>query len=177
MFSLCPPLREVPVSQVWGVPPSQVQVGGYPLSRFRWGDPFPGPGLGDPLPRSRQGRYPFPGPDRGYPHPGRGYPTWEGVPPPIQVRSQYGGSTPYRSSIACTCYAAGGVPLAFTQEDFLVIYVGIFIITETSKKILIVHIAYEAFKPTDLKSIGEIARSELHLLIRSLHNCTMLPYL
>ena len=25
-----------------------------------------------------------------------------------------------QSSIASTCYAAGGVPLAFTQEDFLV---------------------------------------------------------
>ena len=48
----------------------------------------------------------------------------------------------------------------------------------TSKKILIVHNVYEvAFKSTQLKSIGEIARSELHLLIRSLNNCTMLPYL
>ena len=30
------------------------------------------------------------------------------------------GGTPYRNSIACTCYAAGGMPLAFTQKDFLV---------------------------------------------------------
>ena len=48
----------------------------------------------------------------------------------------------------------------------------------TSKKILIVHSVYEvALKSTEVKSIGEIARSELHLLIRSLNNCTMLPYL
>ena len=33
-----------------------------------------------------------------------------GTPPPIR-----------QSSIASTCYAAGGVPLAFTQEDFLVL--------------------------------------------------------
>ena len=41
--------------------------------------------------------------------------------PPIQVRSQdWGGGTPYWNSIACTCYAAGGMPLASTQEYFLV---------------------------------------------------------
>ena len=33
------------------------------------------------------------------------------APPPIA-----------QSSIASTCYAVGGVPLAFTQEDFLVAY-------------------------------------------------------
>ena len=33
-----------------------------------------------------------------------------GIPPPMR-----------QSSTASTCYAAGGVPLAFTQEDFLVI--------------------------------------------------------
>ena len=27
---------------------------------------------------------------------------------------------PNQNSIACTCYAAGGIPLSFTQEDFLV---------------------------------------------------------
>ena len=32
----------------------------------------------------------------------------------------WGGGTPHWNSIACTCYAAGGMPLAFTQEDFLV---------------------------------------------------------
>ena len=34
---------------------------------------------------------------------------WGTPPPPIR-----------QSSIASTCYAAGGMPLAFTQEDFLV---------------------------------------------------------
>ena len=34
---------------------------------------------------------------------------WMGYPPPIR-----------QSSIASTCYVAGGMPLAFTQEDFLV---------------------------------------------------------
>ena len=33
-----------------------------------------------------------------------------GTPPPIR-----------QSSIASTCYVAGGMPLAFTQEDFLVL--------------------------------------------------------
>ena len=43
----------------------------------------------------------------GYPQPGL-----DGVPPnQVWIR---------QSSIASTCYAAGGVPLAFTQEDFLV---------------------------------------------------------
>ena len=61
------------------------------------------------------GRYPVPGLGRGgtpsqvwvggYPVPGLGSPP----PPPIA-----------QSSIASTCYAAGGVPLAFTQENFLV---------------------------------------------------------
>ena len=51
------------------------------------------------------------------PHPKDGNPL-------IQVRSQDGGQggTPYWNSIACACYAAGSMPLAFTQEDFLVCY-------------------------------------------------------
>ena len=67
---------------------------GYPLARS--GYPPPRPGIGYPPPR----------PGIGYP------PPWlDGVPPPPQIR---------QSSIASTCYAAGGMPLAFTQEDFLV---------------------------------------------------------
>ena len=38
----------------------------------------------------------------------------------VSVCSHLGRGYPYRSSVACTCYVAGGVPLAFTQEDFLV---------------------------------------------------------
>ena len=53
--------------------------------------------------------------------------TWEwGTPYPGQVPGQ-GVSTPIQNSIACTCYAAGGMPLAFTQEGFLVsIFIFIF---------------------------------------------------
>ena len=43
---------------------------------------------------------------RGYPHPGL---DWV---PPSPIRRQI--------SIASNCYTVGGVPLAFTQEDFLV---------------------------------------------------------
>ena len=47
--------------------------------------------------------------------------TWDGgTPHQGQVPGQDWGGTPNWNSIACTCYAAGGMPLAFTQEDFLV---------------------------------------------------------
>ena len=79
-----------------GIPPSQVQVG-VPPSQV--------PGRGVPLPRSGKGwgqGYPFPGPGGGV----------GGTPFP----------GPNQNSIACTCYAAGGMPLAFMQEAFLVMY-------------------------------------------------------
>ena len=41
--------------------------------------------------------------------------TWDRVPPGPGT-----GYPPGQSSTASTCYAEGGVPLAFTQEDFLV---------------------------------------------------------
>ena len=82
--------------QVWMVAgySSQVwMVGGYPSQAWMVGG-HPG--------------YPQPGLDGG------GVPpttkTGWGTPPPIK-----------QSSIASTCYAASGMPLAFTQEDFLVI--------------------------------------------------------
>ena len=58
---------------------------------------------------------PRPDLERGYPHPdlGRGYPPFH----PGQVPGQGGRVTPNRNSIA---YVAGGMPLAFTHEDFLV---------------------------------------------------------
>ena len=83
--------------------------GGYPISGLRWGGylvPCPGgypvPGLGGiPSPRSGGGGgYPVSGLG-GYLISGPGY-------PPRQI------------SIASSCYAAGGMPLVFTQEDFLV---------------------------------------------------------
>ena len=90
-----------------GLPSSQVQAegtpstdGGYPFPRSR-GTPPPGKGV--------------PPAWEGVPPPGKGVPpAWEGVPPDPR-------GIPYLNSIACTCYAAGGVPLAFTQEDFLFI--------------------------------------------------------
>ena len=35
-------------------------------------------------------------------------------------RSSWGGGQPRQDNIGSTCYMAGGMPLAFTQEDFLV---------------------------------------------------------
>ena len=66
----------------------------------RWGTYLPGEGY---LPSQLGGGVPT--------FPSRGVPTFPG------------GGAPYWSSIACTCYAAGGMPLAFTQEDFLVVHV------------------------------------------------------
>ena len=73
--------------------PSQVGVSGYPPGQVWMGGGTWG------TPSARSGWYP------GYPPPGL-----DGVPP-----------TPIRqSSIARTCYLAGSMPFAFTQEDFLV---------------------------------------------------------
>ena len=61
------------------------------------------------------------------PHPGQIPRCWGGgvyLPHPTpSSRSdpRKGGGVPLLEQlIACTCYAAGGMPLAFTQEDFLV---------------------------------------------------------
>ena len=93
------------------------------------GGVYPVPGLdggGVPHPRSGwRGGYPIPGLDGGYPQPGldgvppsiTGWgtptipPSLDGVPPLPPIR---------QSSIASTCYAAVGMPLAFTQEDILI---------------------------------------------------------
>ena len=64
-------------------------------------------GRGVPRPRSMGGGYPIPGTQGTSHH----HQDWMGYPhPPIR-----------QSSITSTCYVAGGVPLAFTQEDFLVL--------------------------------------------------------
>ena len=132
-----------------GGTPSSWQ-GEVPHSRSRWGYPIqstgvpiPGPGrgfhiqlMGVPHPRSRQG-VPHPA-DRGTPsqvqvegvswvtprsRPGMGYLHLglDGVPFPIQGWMGYPSPVRRQSSIASTCYMAGGMPLAFTQEDFLVL--------------------------------------------------------
>ena len=67
--------------------------------------------LGTPQPGLDGGGYPIPGLDGlGGTPPSTRFGWWRGTPPMRQ------------SSIASTCCAAGGVPLAFTQEDFLVQY-------------------------------------------------------
>ena len=77
-----------------GVPQSGLAGGGRTPSQVRGGVPHP-----------RSGAVPHLG---GTPCLVGGTPS---LPPPIA-----------QSSIASTCYAADGVPLAFTREDFLVIF-------------------------------------------------------
>ena len=100
-------------SHVGGTPSSW--WGGTPLSRSGWGV-TPSSWWGyHPLPRSGRGGYPiqlmggtpFPGLDGWGIPPGKGVSPWQGYPP-------------QKTSTACTWYTAGGMPLAFTQEDFLV---------------------------------------------------------
>ena len=94
--------------------------GGYPILPTE-GYPIPGPDRGTPSHtctggylHPRHGWVPqgTPHPDLGWGNPPLPTWTWDGVTPP-SVRRQI--------SIATTCYAAGGMPLAFTQEDFLVV--------------------------------------------------------
>ena len=101
-----PPVRFRWCGGVPGVPPSQVyMVGG------TWGTPWPGlDGEGYP----------------GSPQPsldGGGLPK---VPPTITGWGTsppwLNGVSPLPTSIASTCYAVGIMPLAFTQEDFLVLW-------------------------------------------------------
>ena len=91
---------------------------GVPHFRSGWGYPIPGLDgrlgtQGTPPPGLVGGGYPpnqvlmVGGVPRVPPQP----PGLDGVPIPPPIR---------QSNIASTCYAAGGVPLAFTQEDFLV---------------------------------------------------------
>ena len=87
-----------------GYPISGLSRGGPHLSSRETGYPIPDPGpWGYPIPGP--GGYPIPGP-RGVPHPRSGGGVLRVQPP----------------GIASTCYSytAGGMPLAFTQEDFLV---------------------------------------------------------
>ena len=114
------------------LPPCVMGGGGYPYpSQSGYpilpigGTPFPGLDGGYPIPRSRWG-YPVPRSGWGTPSQVRtGVPlmqTWVGGYPRPDVGTGQGG-TPNRNSIACTCNAAGGgMPLGFTQEDFLVIF-------------------------------------------------------
>ena len=110
-----------------------------------WGTPVPSKGVPNPnlgrgypvparvypsIPPSRTGLgYPLGvSPSRTglpYPHPGQDWctimqdRTGEPLPPPSQDRVAYT-LLPRQNSRASTCYRAGDMPLALTQEDFLV---------------------------------------------------------
>ena len=92
-----PPASEARAKVIFSVCPHLREGGGVLHSQVRTG--------GIPL-QARMGGYPPPGLD--------------GVPP--LSRTGWGTPSPIgrQSSIASTCYTAGGMPLAFTQEDFLV---------------------------------------------------------
>ena len=117
-------------------------VGGYPISGLMvGGNPILGLMVGGyPIPGLMVGVYPIPGlMVGGVPHPrsdGEGYlgyppgQVWmvEGTQgtPPGQVRMGYpptmtGWGTPLHQHSEHLLYAAGGMPLAFTQEDFLIL--------------------------------------------------------
>ena len=85
-------------------------IGRYPNPRSGWGRGVPPScwwgGVGN-----------IPSQARGYPHPDLG---WAPCPGQVPGQDGGGGSSPNQNSMVCTCYAAGGMPLAFTQEDFLV---------------------------------------------------------
>ena len=136
-------------SSWWGVPNPRdrwgweypIQLGGTP-SQFQVGGGYsiPGPDMGSTpsqvqggtpsqvwmgysLSRTVRGTLPHSGLDEVPPPPPPSRTGW-GTPPPLSGDS----------SIASTCYMAGGMPLAFTQEDFLVLTVSFSIFTGTNLK-------------------------------------------
>ena len=88
-------------------------------------------------PSGQQG-VPYPA-DWGYPHLANGDTPWlplgldgPGVPPPPTSGMDEGTSPPLsgrQSSRVSTCYAAGGMPFAFTHEDFLFVVVFFSVVT------------------------------------------------
>ena len=103
-----------------GTPPSR-SAGGYPGGGVsRSGTPLP-PGYHPPIQVSQGGYLTWVPPHQGTP-PSR---SAGGVPdlgtPPSGYPPRRGGD-PGQDNIGSTCYTAGGMPLAFTQEDFLIFY-------------------------------------------------------
>ena len=96
--------------------PSQVVGGGYPITGLEGGTSSQVWTGGTPS-QVWMGEYPIPGLDGG------GYPRVPGLDrvPPTQDWMGYPPPPIRQSRIERTCYAAGGMPLAFTQEDFLVV--------------------------------------------------------
>ena len=88
-----------------GTLPGPAGGGGTLPGPGREGGTLPGPAVGGYPARSSRGGYPGGGvPDLGTPRGG----------------TRWGGGYPGQDNIGSTCYTAGGMPLAFTQEDFLV---------------------------------------------------------
>ena len=119
-----------------GVPRQGLDGRGVPHPRSGRGVPHPRSGWGVPHLRSGQGVVPHPRsgwgrgippdlrwgtpPDLGWGTPldlGWGTPQEHGTEYPPDLRW---GTLPRQISITSTCYTVGGMPLAFTQEDFLV---------------------------------------------------------
>ena len=111
MFSLCSLLRG-----------GEGGWGGYPPPLSRLDPRIGGAGRVPPHPGQIPGWVGGQVPPCPTPHPGQ-IPGWGGrvghtpllIPPPHHPGIWH--------SIASTCYAAGGMPLAFTQEDFLVLII------------------------------------------------------
>ena len=117
-------------SQVWGGTPSQVWMVGVPHPGLDGGTPWLGL-YGREVPRVHPHHQDLAGvpPTLGWGTPNLRWSTphhqdLTGVPPTIKTWPGYPhpgmGYPPRQSSIASTCYAVGGMPLAFMQEDFLV---------------------------------------------------------
>ena len=104
----------------WGIPLAGAPTWGTPQQgASAWGTPQQGgahlgyPQQGTPAwSTPQQGATAWGTPQQEGAH--LGYPPWQEVPARVPPRP------PSRSSIACTCYAVVGMPLVFTQEDFLV---------------------------------------------------------
>ena len=129
-------LEWYPISGLYGGGyPISGLYGGYPISGLYGGVPIPGPDQGGTLSQVQT---------RGVPHPrsipgeylillmGEGYPIkdqdWMGYPPgqdwmgyPLSKTGW--GKPPPHPRLTSTCYAAGGMPLAFTQKEFLVVII------------------------------------------------------
>ena len=92
-------------------------LGGYPIQPWTEGGYPIQPWAGGSTP-TLDGGVPHPMSGEGVPQPWTGgVPHVGGVPHPMS-----GGYPPTEIASTCYGYAAGGVPLAFTQEDFLVIF-------------------------------------------------------
>ena len=95
-----------------------ISRGGVPPSFPMGVTPFSGLNGGTPV-LTWEGGIPHPDLRRWYPHqsrPGKGVPPFrpgKGVPLPHPGQVPGQGGTPNQNSIACTCYAAGGMSLAF----------------------------------------------------------------